>query len=763
MTHPYDLNRGSLLLLAPALALTLAACGDDGTTTVSASTTGESTTDEETTNTPTTNTPTSNPPTTGDTTTDGTTDTPTTNPVTTTDPTTTTDATTSGTTTDATTSGTTTDGTTSGTTTDGTTSGTTTDGTTTDTTTDGTTGGVTEFTGVWATANPALLVTDALVSMTPALDAKNATLTVAGDVVSIQSVGVTSGGDSYATYDAPGMAGGIAVFKDLTDGAPVNGPYGLGTRVIRGPATGLVAPKGIELLGPVGLFIVADTGAADIKVYKLSDSGDVAPQFTIADLGSSAAVWDIHYAANQDALYAAGTNGEVQVYEDFKDAMGATGPDRTIVPTVLNTKVSINLHGITIDSGVLYLSDVGDALNPTDGQIFVLEGASALNGNEDVDQRIQGGMLGNPVDIELRPGAAHNLYVAEKSNDAVLVYTENLMTNDLEFNKSFAVIKPESVAIVPSSRIMVASNPAGVDTDAAQLLAAPLVGALALNATFDRLGSVSSIESLVLATNGDGYVSFDGPLPMGAGVFVVPALTGVNMDGVASTLGGRIWGPKTGLLTPKGLALNAAQDRLFVADTAGLDIKVFAADVLTDVAPVFELNDLGGGAVWDMHYDDATDMLYAAGVDGTVRVFENVLANPGAAPVRIITPTNDMDVKISINLHGIHYDVATNSLLLSDVGSAMSNSDGQIFVIAAADAAEGNVVVQAQIGGDQTKLGNPVDIAFDGVNLYVAEKANSTVLRYDAVLSLAGTNNLAETAMIDVANAESVQLAYTVP
>ncbi len=93
----------------------------------------------------------------------------------------------------------------------------------------------------------------------------------------------------------------------------------------------------------------------------------------------------------------------------------------------------------------------------------------------------------------------------------------------------------------------------------------------------------------------------------------------------------------------------------------------------------------------------------------------------------------------------------------------MSNSDGQLFVIAGADAAMGNVVVQSQVGGDQTKLGNPVDIAFDGVNLYVAEKANSKVLRYDAVLALAGTNNLAAAAMIDVANAESVPLAFTVP
>ena len=122
-----------------------------------------------------------------------------------------------------------------------------------------------------------------------------------------------------------------------------------------------------------------------------------------------------------------------------------------------------------------------------------------------------------------------------------------------------------------------------------------------------------------------------------------------------------------GLLTPRGIALNEAQDRLFVADTGAADIKVFAAKVFGDVAPIFEINDLGGGPVWDTYYDDASDMLFAAGV------------------------------------------------------------------------------------------------AFNGINLYIAEKANSMVLRYDGVLALADANNVAATAMIDVINPESVQLAFTTP
>ena len=192
-------------------------------------------------------------------------------------------------------------------------------------------------------------------------------------------------------------------------------------------------------------------------------------------------------------------------------------------------------------------------------------------------------------------------------------------------------------------------------------------------------------------------------------------------------------------------------------------VKVFDTANLGNVAPLFTISDLGGGPVWDMDYDEASDMLYAAGVNGTVRVFEDVLANNGGAPVRIITPTNEQDAVISVNLHGIVYDAVTNALILSDVGNAMSATDGQIFVIAGADAADGMVKVQAQIGGDQTKLGNPVDIGFDGANLYVAEKSNSLVLRYDGVLALTGANNTAASASIVVTNPESVALAYTKP
>lgn len=753
MSTSYDPKRNSRRFIAPALALILAGCPADeiadtdtdtgesssGSTNPTMPTTVDPTTD------PSTTLPTTNP-TTGDPTTDPTTMGPTTDPTSATDTDTTTGT---GTETDTGTGTETDTGTSTGTTGD----------------TDTTTGGPVEFTGVWATANPGGLANDGLHSMNPALDAKNAVLALLGDAVSIQSVGVNTNGDAIVTYDAPGALGGVVIVKDMTDGNPPSGALGLGTRVIRGAATGLVAPKGVEALGLPGMFIVADTGAGDMKVFKVTDNGDVAPQFTVSDLGTSTAVWDMHYVSATDTLYAAGTNGEVQVYEEFSLGQGANGPDRTITPADNGQQISINLHGITVSANRLYLSDVGDPMDAADGQLFVIDAADVAEGLEDVSERIQGGSLGNPVDLELRTGLQPSLFVAEKSNDQILVYTENLITQELELSKTLAVTKPESVALTTGSRIVVAANPAGLESDAALLIAAPAIGDLSVSATFDRLGSITSVQSVVLADSGAGWVSFDGPaVSGGGGVFVVDGLTGINADGDVSTRDARIWGPETGIILPKGLALNQAQSRLFVADTGAVDIKVFDTAALGNVSPLFNLADLGGGAVWDMVYDDASGLLFAAGVDGTVRVFENALVEMGGAgPVRVFTPTDENSVKISVNLHGIHYEPVTKVLILSDVGSPADPNDGQIFVIADADSADGDVPVLAQIGGDQTLLGNPVDIAFDGVNLYVAEKSNNVVLRFDGVLELTGNNNIAADASIEVPGAESVQLAYTAP
>jgi hypothetical protein len=758
MKRRFTLDRTPALLLLPALALTLAACGDDGGTptetetdtgTDSSSDTGTTeidvpTTDPSTTTTtdPSTTTTTA-PPTTGTETTD-----PTTEPITS-DPSTSTGPGTTDTSTGST----------------GTTGDTDTD---TDTDTDSTTGGVLELVSVWATSNPAALAADAIVGLDIGLTTQTAKVTPIGDVVSIQTVAL-AGTTGVISVDLPGMTGGVIIDTNMTTNPPATAALGLGDRFIRGPLTDLKTPKGVETGLPGNVFLVADTGAADMKGFILTNDGDVAPLFEVEDLGGSPAIWDMHYiGGNTDTLYAAGTDGVVRVYETFNVDKGANGPTRSITPAQNGAKISVNLHGVSVLNNVLYLTDVGDAMNTTDGQVFVINNASAADGMVDVTQRIQGGKLGNPVDLEVAsvPVVGTNIYVAEKSNDALIVYNKAAIGNPpFMLSGDITRTKLESVARIGgnSQNLVLSSNPAGVDADFA-LVQNPQVNLPPdPSSVLGPPGSITSIQSLVLNADGDGAVSFDGPAASdGGGHFVIPGLTALAGDSTADAIGIRLWGPATDVVAPKGLVINEAEEVVFLADFGASDVKVFSALALGDEAPLFVLGDFGA-APWDVAYDDAADLLFVAGVDGVVRVYDDALANQGGMPDRVITPTNANDEKISVNLHGIEYDAATNKLYLSDVGSAMNNMDGQLFVIENADVADDNVVVLAQVGGDQTNLGNPVDIAWDGVNLYVAEKANSFVLRFDGLADLAGPNNVAPSASIAVTAAESVQLYYAAP
>ena len=79
-----------------------------------------------------------------------------------------------------------------------------------------------------------------------------------------------------------------------------------------------------------------------------------------------------------------------------------------------------------------------------------------------------------------------------------------------------------------------------------------------------------------------------------------------------------------------------------------------------------------------------------------------------------------------------------------------SSADGITNVAVRIDDEDNNAV-------GNTMLGNPVDIAFDGANLYVAEKSQGMVLRFDNILSSAG-GDVSPDASIAQAAPESVVL-----
>lgn len=317
------------------------------------------------------------------------------------------------------------------------------------------------------------------------------------------------------------------------------------------------------------------------------------------------------------------------------------------------------------------------------------------------------------------------------------------------------------------ARVYATSNPTGLDQDAIVRLTTDLARD---EATFNGLTGVTSVQSLTLTSDGDGYLTVDLANSLG-GVVYLAALCDEDSDEGCANAGGvlgagtrLIAGAATGLVAPKGLIVADGPDALVVADNgAEGSIRVFELDATGDATPTFVVTNAGAN-VWDVAYDEDDDRLFVARTDGVVAVYDDFFDTEGAGgPDRTITPSAAGE-QISVNLHGIAYDEETDILVLTDVGDAANTTDGQLFTIASASTADGNVAVRYRLSGSTTRFGNPVDVALaeDG-SVYVAEKSNDAVLRYDGILTATTTSgdpaSEAPDAQIGVLKAESVAFA----
>ncbi len=133
---------------------------------------------------------------------------------------------------------------------------------------------------------------------------------------------------------------------------------------------------------------------------------------------------------------------------------------------------------------------------------------------------------------------------------------------------------------------------------------------------------------------------------------------------------------------------------------------------------------------WGIHIEGTT--LYAvADLASDLLVFDNFFSNPNGS----ILPTKRVTIEGLVRTHGITFSAADNRMVLTDVGSAASDSDGGIIVIndfstkIAATANLGTIAMtnQVRIYGASSTLGNPVDVAYDAVTdyIYIAERLNA--------------------------------------
>ena len=550
---------------------------------------------------------------------------------------------------------------------------------------------------------------------------------------------------------------------------------------LTGAATGLVNPKGIAFAEEAGLIMVADFNGQKISVFGGQAAGDVAP---IAEIMTSAKPWDLAYDEESDRLYVALTDGTLAVYDDVASSDFAPSVMRSVVPSDADgDQLSINLHGIVYEpmSNRIVLSDVGDAAVADDGQIFVLDNVSTADGAT-VPTRVIGGattQLGNPVDIIL---TGSDLRVAEKSNDAILVFSNifNGESGDVAPTLSTPSVKPESldefteletmvdasddgITTTPIRGLSVSSNPS-TDSDTTGQVAQYSAVLSSELSTFD---SGMSIESAAYTASGDGVITFDNPDTSTGGLIVVNRLKTMR-DGMmySDSYDHMIVGSETGLIAPKGLDISSDNGMVFVADVNETTpaVRVFSPCASGNVAPLLTLEAANGARPWDVDYDPSTDSAYLALTNGTVAVFEEVVRKMESGQTvitgedRLIVPASGGTAFAApTNIHGIDYDSQSDSLVISDVGSAADATDGKLYVISGAGSADGLANVSVNIAGPNSMLGNPVDLMLSNGHVYVAEKSNGMILRFDNILN-ASSGDIDPTFSMMYPAPESVQV-----
>lgn len=550
---------------------------------------------------------------------------------------------------------------------------------------------------------------------------------------------------------------------------------------ISGANTGLTNPKGIAVANDAGIIFAADFTGMRISIFGSQAAGDVAP---VAEIVTAAQPWDVAFDEDSDRLFVALTDGTIAVYDDAIASEFAPTVTRTIVPSDSDgNQISVNAHGIVYEpmSDRLVISDVGDAAVADDGQLFVLTSAASADGAT-VPTRTIGGastVLGNPVDIAL---TGSTLRVAEKSNDAILVFTNIFSgeSGDIAPDLVTSTSKPESIAeltdvemqmdasdnglsTMPIKGLSVTSNPgeAGDTTGGVTQYSATLSSELA---SFD---STISIESATYTAVGDGYITFDDTATSTGGILVVNRLKSTRNDGMYNTsYDHEISGDSTGLIAPKGIDVSSNDNLIFVADidATAPGVRIFSTCAAGNVTPLLTLTASNGASPWDVDYDAETDQAFLALTNGTVAVFEDVVRklNNGMDTIdgedRLITPAmSGTAVAAPTNIHGIDYDAQSDSLVISDVGSAADATDGKLYVIPGAKNASGLTDMSVSISGPLSMLGNPVDLMLSNGHVYVAEKSNSAVLRFDNILNQA-SGDMAPSYSVSFTAPESVSV-----
>ncbi|AEH02475.1 hypothetical protein [Lacinutrix sp. 5H-3-7-4] len=143
--------------------------------------------------------------------------------------------------------------------------------------------------------------------------------------------------------------------------------------------------------------------------------------------------------------------------------------------------------------------------------------------------------------------------------------------------------------------------------------------------------------------------------------------------------------------------------------------------------------------LWGITFN-GNDLFAVVDTTNQLAVYTDFLSNTTDATV---SATKTIAVEGIVRTHGLTYDVSSNTMVLTDIGSAGDATDGGFHVISDFltkfnNTADGDTLAltsQVRVAGASTVLGNPVDVAYDAETetVFIAEAANGTILAFNNI------------------------------
>ena len=256
---------------------------------------------------------------------------------------------------------------------------------------------------------------------------------------------------------------------------------------------------------------------------------------------------------------------------------------------------------------------------------------------------------------------------------------------------------------------------------------------------FTDKSNVSSKKFITASTAADGVFydsSSDAVFQVSRSAFSIEGFTGIsaNVDGAELSISLGILGSQK-MDSPREMAVSG--NYFVVADNKDVDGNAATPDgrlfIYEKTSTGFMLRNTITTDIklWGITFI-GNDLYAVADADNELAVYQNFLSNMQNAA---ITTSKRVEIEGITRTHGLTYDASSNTMVLTDIGSATNTQDDGGFHIiknftnkfsSTANGAMIGLADQIRVAGAATLMGNPVDVAYDGATdiVYIAEAGN---------------------------------------